>query len=156
MKIKFKPLIISILLPLFVGGLSGFISSSSVDIFNSLKQPALSPPSWLFGVVWPILYVCMGICSYLIYTSNKSECSKNKALIVYALQLGVNFFWSIIFFNLQAFLFAFIWLLLLWVLIFYTIKLAVPFTTIGSLLLVPYLLWVTFAGYLNMAIYILN
>ncbi len=156
MKIKFKPLLVSVAIPVFVGIVSGFISSSAVSIFNSLNQPPLSPPSWLFGVVWPILYICMGICSYLIYTSNAEKNNKNKALAFYSAQLFVNFFWSIIFFNLGAFLFAFFWLVLLWVLILYTAILTAPISKVGTILLIPYLLWVTFAGYLNISIYLLN
>ncbi len=156
MKIKFKPLAISIALPLLVGGLSGFLTSTSSNIFTQLIQPPLSPPPQLFGIVWPILYFLMGLSSYLIFTSNAEKAKKEKPLKLYAFQLFVNFFWSIIFFRLEMFLGAFVWLILLWLLILFLISSAYKISKSAAYLLVPYLIWVTFAGYLNFAIYLLN
>lgn len=154
MKIKFKPLIISILIALAVGGLSGFISMGSMDTYENLQRPALSPPSWVFPVVWTILFILMGIASYIVYMSNSDI--KEKALKVYAIQLAVNFIWPLIFFNGQKYFLAFVWLLFLIVLIMETILLFKEVNKKAAILLIPYLLWTIFAGYLNISIYLLN
>ncbi|MDO4744104.1 MAG: TspO/MBR family protein [Clostridia bacterium] len=156
MKINWKALIVSILIPLGVGALAAFLTGGNMEIFDTIQKPPLSPPGWLFPVVWTILYTLMGISSYLVYTSNAPKEKIRGALTLYGLQLAVNFFWSIIFFNLRAYLFAFYWLVLLWVLIILTIISFWKISKPAAILLIPYLLWVTFAGYLNYAIYLLN
>lgn len=153
MKIDWKKLLTSIAIPLIIGGLSALITSGIMANFETINKPALSPPAWLFPVVWTILFTLMGIASYLVATSKKPN---GTALIFYGLQLFFNFFWSIIFFNLEAYLFAFIWLVILWVLILITTVLFYKISKPAGLLMLPYLLWVTFAGYLNFAIYLLN
>lgn len=154
---KIKPYIISILIALGVGGLSALVTRDNMDIYDRIITPPLAPPGFLFPIVWTVLYTLMGISSARIYLEEKEG---NKlaadALKVYALQLAVNFFWSIIFFNFEAFLFAFIWLLLLWVLIIIMIRRFYAIDPLAAYLQIPYLLWVTFAAYLNFAIYILN
>jgi tryptophan-rich sensory protein len=155
LKIDFKKLIINIAIPLGVGALSALISMGSMKNFASLDQPPLSPPAWLFPVVWSILYVLMGISSYLITESGKPARSKT-ALTVYGVQLFFNFMWSIIFFNFEAYLFAFIWLLALFVLIIINAVLFFKIDRRAGLLFTPYILWVAFAGYLNLGISILN
>ncbi len=153
---KLKPYIIGILIPLAVGGLAAFLTRNSMNIYESIEKPPQAPPGILFPIVWTVLYILMGIGSTLIYKSDADEKIKNQGLFIYGLQLAVNFFWSILFFNLQAFLPSFIWLLLLWGLI---IAMIVSFWRISrsaALLQIPYLLWVTFAGYLNLMIYLLN
>lgn len=155
MKIEWKKLIISILIPLAVGGLSALLTRESMQTFDSITKPPLSPTPWLFPVVWTILFILMGIASYLIATSNKPFRSKT-ALTVYAIQLVFNFFWSIIFFNLEMYLFAFIWLVVLWALIILTAVLFYRISKPAGYLMIPYILWVTFAGYLNFAIFLLN
>ncbi|MBQ7955593.1 MAG: tryptophan-rich sensory protein [Lachnospiraceae bacterium] len=156
MKINGKVLAVFIAIPLIVGFVSGFISRNGMEQFGQLNQPPLAPPGFLFPIVWTILYVLMGIASYLVFVSNKEGQDIQDALTVYGVQLVVNFFWSIFFFNLEWYLFAFFWLVLLWVLILYTIRLFYPISQVAAYLLVPYLLWVTFAGYLNLSIYLLN
>ena len=153
MKIQWKNLITCLAIPLAVGSLSALLTQNSMETFNSITKPGLAPPGWLFPVVWTILYILMGIASYLVLTSGKPN---NKALTTYGIQLVFNFFWSIIFFNLELYLFAFIWLVLLWLLILKTILLFYQISKPAGYLMVPYLLWVTFAGYLNLAIYLLN
>ena len=154
---KIKPYVISVLIALAVGGLSAWLTMDSMDIYGSINQPALAPPAWLFPVVWSILFVLMGISAALVYTDkNASPKEKASALKVYTLQLIVNFFWSLIFFNLRNYLFAFIWLILLWVLILIMIVKFYKIRPASGLLQIPYLLWVTFAGYLNLMIYLLN
>ncbi len=153
MKIQWKKLIFCIVLPLAVGGLAGLLTRSSMETFQSINKPALSPPGWLFPVVWMILYILMGIASYLVLTSGKPN---RPALAVYGIQLVFNFFWPIIFFNLEAYLFSFIWLAVLWILIITTMILFFRISKPAGYLLLQYLLWVTFAGYLNFYIYLLN
>lgn len=156
MKIQWKKLIGCIALPLAVGGASALLSSGGMEAFALLKQPPLSPPAWLFPVVWTILYVLMGIASYLMTTSDASDEEKSRAWTVYGVQLGFNFFWSILFFNFRMYFFAFFWLLALWALILVTIRRFWVCSKTSGYLLLPYLVWVTFAGYLNLAIAILN
>ncbi len=155
MRIEWRKLIISILIPLFVGGLSALITKDSMAQFDTINKPPLSPPGWLFPVVWTILFILMGIASYLVWTAGKPYRAKT-ALTVYGIQLAFNFFWSIIFFNLNAYLFAFVWLIVLWLLIILTAFLFYRISKPAGFLLIPYILWVTFAGYLNFAIFLLN
>lgn len=156
MKKRLDLLALCIAIPIFVGGISGFISSNSMNVFQQLNKPPLSPPGWLFPIVWTILFILMGIASYLVIVSGKKQEDINKAIIVYAIQLIVNFFWSIFFFNFGWYLFSFFWLLLLWVLIIITIILFYPISKPAAYLMIPYLLWVTFAGYLNLFIFLIK
>lgn len=154
---KLKPYVISIAIALGVGALSALLTRENMDIYDRIITPPLAPPGILFPIVWTILYTLMGISSARIYIKGKEEkIDVSSALNVYALQLAVNFFWSIIFFNMEAFLFAFIWLILLWVLIIIMIKRFYEIEPLSAWLQIPYFLWVTFAAYLNFAIYILN
>lgn len=149
-----KALIISILIPLGIGGLAALLTTGNMDIYEKLEQPPLAPPSWLFPVIWTILYTLMGISSYLVWKSD--SLLRKSALKIYAAQLAVNFFWTIIFFNLKGYLFAFIWLLLLLVLIWFMILSFGRINKTAANLQIPYLLWTLFAGYLNLGIYLLN
>lgn len=153
MKIQWKILIICILIPLAVGGLSALLTKNGMEAFNAANKPPLTPPNWLFPMVWSILFVLMGIASYLVYTAGVPS---RAALTVYALQLVFNFFWSIFFFNMQWYLFAFVWLVVLWFLILLTTLLFRKSSKAAAYLMIPYLLWVAFAGYLNLGVYLLN
>ena len=154
---QIRPYIISPLIALAVGGLSAFLSRNGMEAYQNVIQPPLSPPMWLFPVVWSILYILMGVGSAIIYTKLKDAPEDAiSALMVYGFQLAVNFFWSIIFFNMQAFLFAFIWLVLLWLLIIVMIVKFSRLSRPAALLQLPYLLWVTFAGYLTLSVWLLN
>lgn len=155
MKIEWKKLIVCILIPLTSGGLSALLTSGSMQDFATVNKPPLSPPAWLFPVVWTVLFILMGIASYLVLTSSKPFGART-ALTVYGIQLVFNFFWSIIFFNLEQYLFAFIWLVVLWILIIITTVLFYRISKPAGYLMIPYILWVTFAGYLNFAIFLLN
>lgn len=154
---KIKPYVISIAIALAVGGLSALFTKNNMETYGNIAKPPLSPPGWVFPVAWGILYVLMGIGAAQIYInrSDKEEDARS-ALFVYGLQLLVNFFWSIIFFNMQAFLFAFIWLIILWVLVIVMIIMFKRVNKTAAYIQIPYLLWVTFAGYLTLAVYILN
>ncbi|MDP4118116.1 MAG: TspO/MBR family protein [Bacillota bacterium] len=151
---KIKPYIIGVAIALGVGALSAFLTRNNMMVYKGIDKPPLAPPSALFPIVWTILFILMGISSAMVYTKDGGE--QKKALFIYAVQLVVNFFWSIIFFNMQAYLFAFIWLILLWLLIILMIYEFSKVSKVAAWLQVPYLLWVTFAGYLNLMIYILN
>ena len=154
---KIKPYVISILIALGVGGLSALLTRGNMDVYERIVQPPLAPPMWLFPVAWGILFVLMGISSAMVYEQRLYlPAQVSSALRIYALQLIVNFFWSIIFFNLQAYWFAFFWLVLLWVLILCIILKFRGIRPVAAYLQIPYLLWVTFAGYLTLAIAILN
>ena len=156
MKKNYKLLIICIVIPLAVGSLAGFITKDSMETFNMLNKPSLSPPGIVFPIVWSILYILMGIASCLVITTGSGNNKVKEALVYYGLQLLFNFLWSIWFFSFGWYLFAFIWLLLLWVLIFNTMASFYDINKTSAYLLIPYLLWVTFAGYLNFAVYLMN
>ncbi len=151
-----KLLVLCIAIPLLVGGLSSFLTMDSMAAFAVLEKPPLSPPGILFPIVWTVLYILMGVASYLVLTSGARQDDIDHAITVYAIQLVLNFFWSIIFFRLEWYLAAFLWLVLLWIAILYTLLLFRKISRPAAWLLVPYLLWVTFAGYLNLSIYLLN
>jgi tryptophan-rich sensory protein len=155
MKIQWTKILKAIALPLAVGASSALITMDAMKSFDSLNKPPLSPPAFLFPIVWSILYVLMGIAAYLVLNSNKPARTRT-ALTVYGVQLFFNFLWSILFFNLKAYLFAFIWLVLLLILIIITAYLFFGINKAAGYLMIPYILWVTFAGYLNLAIYLLN
>lgn len=156
MKINIPLLIKCILIPLVVGAVSAFLSSDAMMAFDLLNKPALSPPAWLFPVVWTILYTLMGISSYLVLVSDANREEIQNALKIYALQLVVNFLWPTFFFNFQWYLFAFVWLVLLWVLVFIMIWRFKDVSKLAAYLNIPYILWLTLAGYLNFSIWLLN
>ena len=154
---KFKPFIVQILIALSVGGLSALVTRGNMDFYSHINKPFLSPPSWLFPIVWTILFVLMGISAgRIIQKNNQFPKESSEAISIYYLSLFVNFFWSIIFFNLRWFLLAFLWLLLLWVLVLATILKYRKISPLAATLQIPYLAWVTFAGYLNLMIFLLN
>lgn len=153
-KINVKRLAVSIVIPLAVGIIASFITKDQMEAFSQLKQPPLSPPGWLFPIVWTVLYVLMGISSYIVYQKQNTLLSDCQRL--YILQLAANFIWTILFFNLKQYLFSFIWLVLL---IFLVARMAICFVTVdrkAAALQIPYVLWICFAAYLNIAIYYLN
>jgi tryptophan-rich sensory protein len=147
---------ISILIPLGVGGLSALITSGNMDIYSELETPPLSPPAILFPIVWTVLYVLMGISAGIIFEKRERfGALANSALFVYLGSLVVNFAWSIIFFNFNVFLLALVWLVFLFFLIVRTIVLYSMIDSRAAILQLPYALWVAFAGYLNLGIWIL-
>lgn len=155
-RFNFKLLLLCILIPLAVGGLSALLTKDNMIAFEYIRKPAPTPPAAVFPIVWTILYVLMGIASYLVITSGASAQDKKSALLFYALQLIFNFFWSIVFFNLEAYLFAFVWLLILWLLIIITTVKFFRISKTAGFLFLPYLIWVSFAAYLNYGVYRLN
>ena len=149
-----------IALPLVVGWISAAISASSMQLFDQIAKPPFAPPAWLFPVVWTILYILMGLSSYLIYNTgslNPSLYSQTKRwLMVYGLQLLFNFCWSPVFFNFKWFWFALIWLIALWAMVFWLMTKARSLNRAAFWMLVPYIIWLTIADYLNIGIAILN
>ncbi len=152
-----KTYLISAAIALGVGGLSAFLSRGGMAAYENINKPPLSPPGIVFPIVWTVLFILMGISSAMIYEKRSENPEEaGGALIIYALQLIVNFFWSIIFFNMRAYLFAFVWLLLLLGLI---ITMTISFRKLSktaAYLNFPYILWVIFAGYLAFGVYLLN
>ena len=156
MKPQHKRLILCLVIPLAVGGVSALCTMNSMEAFEALRQPPLSPPGWLFAPVWTVLYVLMGIGSYLVISSNTAPDVQKRALWTYGIQLAFNFLWPILFFNLKIYLVAFIWLAVLWMLILTTTTQFWRIRKAAGYLLTPYLIWVTFAGYLNLGVFWLN
>ena len=148
--------IINILIPLVVGGISAFITMNGMEAFEAVNKSALNPPNAVFPIVWTILYTLMGIGMAMVYLSHCPAESKSLSIIFYALQLAFNFCWSIIFFNLQAYLFAFIWIILLIVLVAIMIYYFYKCKPVAAYLQIPYLIWLIFAAYLNFTIFLLN
>lgn len=155
MKTNRKKLIICLAIPLAVGGLAALLSGG-MGTYKDLNQPPLSPPGWVFPVVWSILYLLMGYASYRILTSGADRDTIRKALTFYFIQLVLNFLWPLVFFGLQWYFAAFILLLVLWVFIYLTMFTFGKIDDTAGNLLIPYLLWVTFAGYLNVGVALLN
>lgn len=151
-----KKLSISCAISLGIGALSSFISMFGRDNFENAIKPPLNPPTWLFPIVWTILFLLMGISAYLVYKSDSDDEAKTRALTAYGVQLLINFFWPIIFFNLSAYLFASIWIIVLLISIIIMIKLFYDIDKCAAYLQIPYLIWVCFATYLTIAITILN
>ncbi len=147
---KYKPYIVQILIALAVGAIAALLTRGSYSVYDQVVKPPFAPPRILFPIVWSILYILMGI------SAGRVQKITGDVPFIYWLQLAVNFIWPIIFFNMQAFLFAFVWLVLLWVLIIVMIVEFFRINKTAALLQIPYLLWVTFAGYLNLSIWLLS
>lgn len=152
---NYLKLIISLALPQLAGGLGAFFTITSVESwYSTLVKPSWNPPSWLFGPVWTLLYILMGIACYLIW---KSDHPQKKALLkFYFIQLVLNALWSPAFFGMQSPLFGLIVIVPLWMAIMLCIIKFKSLSSFASGLMVPYLLWVTFATALNTAILVLN
>lgn len=144
-----------ILFPLFVGFISNVLTSNSRDFYKTLKKPILSPPGFLFGIVWTILFILMGISYYIIKRKTEGYDISNISFWYY-LQLIINFFWSIFFFRKQALTFSFIWIIFLLIAVVITAYKFKKIDKTSFYLLLPYIIWIIFAGYLNLSIAILN
>ncbi len=156
MKIKWFALIVNIIIPLLVGTVAGLISSSSVGLYSEIIRPPLSPPSQIFGIVWPILYVMMGIATYLVVTSSADKEMIKKSVFLYGFSLILNFIWPIVFFNSKAYLLALVIIIVLLIVVLVLTKSYYQINPIAGVLLIPYALWLAFATYLNIGIYLLN
>ena len=148
--------IISILIVEGVGALSGWLTRDGAKAYSAtIVQPPLSPPAVVFPVVWGILFALMGISAARVWRSPPSE-ARTRGLAIFGVQLAFNFSWSLLFFNLQAFGFALLWLLVLWALILWMLLTFRQVDRWAARLQLPYLLWVTFAAYLNLGVWVLN
>ena len=159
MKIKLnqniKTLIIAIIIPLLVGFISFLLTKEGISNYsNNLIKPSFAPPSYLFGIAWTILYILMGISSYIIYNDISSH--KTICLLIYGLNLVLNFLWPIIFFNLELRLFAFIFIIFLDIVVIYMIICFHGISKKAAYLQIPYLIWLIFATILNFSVYFLN
>lgn len=138
------------------GILSGLLSAEGTALYGQMIQkPPLAPPAIVFPIVWTILYALMGIGAARISLALPSM-QRSRGLNLFVLQLIVNFFWSLIFFNAQAYGFAFLWLVLLWVLVLWMILAFRKIDPVAAALQIPYLIWLTFAAYLNLGVWFLN
>lgn len=156
MKKNWKVYAIWIALAEAVGALSGLLSRKGMQLYaQTVSQPTLAPPMWVFPVVWSILFALMGIGAAMVWLSPESDL-RTRGLNLFVAQLIVNFFWSLIFFNLQAFGFALIWLVLLLVLVVWMSWTFYQVEPLAGLLQIPYLLWLAFAGYLTFSVWLLN
>ena len=154
--IKWKKLIPALALPLALGGLSAWLNRGAMAGYAALNKVPLSPPGWLFPVVWTLLFLLMGLASYLVALSPASGSRRERALSLYLVQLGVNFFWGSLFFGLGAWFPAFLWLLLLLGLSLICCLLFWHIDRRAGALLLPYLMWLLFAAYLNQGLWLIN
>ena len=153
---KIKTYLLWILLAEAVGGLAGWLIREDVKIYtDSIAQPPLSPPALVFPVAWTILYALMGIGAARLALAPDSP-QRSRALAVFGLQLGMNFLWSILFFKFQLFGLALVWLIALWGAILWMASTFAKVDKAAGRLQIPYLVWVAFAGYLNLGVWILN
>lgn len=142
------------LTPLIFGALSWLAVSDAAASYQILAKPPLSPPAWVFPAVWTVLYLLMGISSLRIYSSDNPD--RINSLYLFYIQLAVNIIWPFIFFGLCQYLVAFLWIILLWLLVLDTIVTFRNTDRKAGRLLVPYILWISFASYLNLAVFFLN
>jgi tryptophan-rich sensory protein len=150
-------LFISILIPILVGAVSGYFTSSGVNGWYAFAhKPWFNPPNWIFAPVWTALYILMGIALYLVWKSEPASSVKNTAIGLFAFQLLLNFCWSFIFFKLQQPGWAFAEIILMWVMILLTILWFGKISATAAWLMVPYICWVSFASVLNYSIWRLN
>jgi len=153
MKFDLKKLLFCIFIPVFLGSFVGFLTAPFNNYYE-LKQPFFAPPSIVFPIVWTILYILMGISSYIIVMSNSNK--KNEALFIYGIQLIINLFWSIWFFVFRFYLFSFVWILLLIGFVIVMIKKFYDISKLSGYLQIPYLIWLIFAAILNLFVVFLN
>ena len=156
MKLDWKKLLICLAVPLGVGGLAALLTGGGMGEYSNFVKPPYSPPGWVFPVVWTILYLVMGYASYRVIVKGTEQVKKKRALYLYGAQLAVNFLWPLVFFAVKWYLAAFFVLLVLWVLVFLTIYAFGDVDELAGDLLLPYILWITFAAYLNVGVYLLN
>ena len=149
-----KSLVINLLIPLAVGGISALITGDEFAEYKSVTKPYLSPPAVLFPIVWTVLYILMGISFYIVWERDGEKA--RRPVTVYAIQLFLNFLWPVFFFSFRAYFFSFVWLILLWMFVLAEVIEFSRISKAAGLLQIPYLLWTAFAAYLNFGVYLLN
>ncbi len=154
-KFNYKILILFILFALLAGGIGALLGGDMKD-FDNLNKPTFSPPAIVFPIAWTILYILMGISSYLVCYNKTDKKFKTTACIIYIVQLIVNSLWTLFFFRFNMLLFSFIWLILLLILVIVMIIKFYKIKPLSAYLQVPYVLWLIFAAILNFSIYWLN
>lgn len=155
-KVNIISLIISFLITLGGGIIIGILTKNSSIIYEQITKPKFSPPGYVFGIVWPILYILMSISSYRVYMKLKTENKSSSAILLYIIQLGINFLWPIIFFMFKLYGVSWIILLILIIILSIVIVKFFKIDKLAGILLVPYLIWCIYALYLNISIWILN
>ena len=153
---NWKTLLPALLLPLAAGGLGALLAGGFGESYGAMYKPVLSPPGWVFPIVWTALYLLMGYASFLVWTAEASGARRRRALTVYAVQLGMNLLWPLFFFRLGWYVFAFVWLLLLIAAVVLCRVLFRYISERAGKLLLPYLAWLAFAAYLNLGVAMLN
>lgn len=154
---KILKIVLVVVLCVTVGYLSGLVTRESIlTWYVTLNKPSFNPPNWVFAPVWTLLYIMMGVAAGMIWTSNSDEQTTKKALGFFAIQLGLNALWSYLFFGLHNPLLALIEIILLWLMIFETYNLFKKIHKTAGFLMLPYLVWVSFATILNASIWWLN
>ena len=156
MGIRVKTLAVALAVPLGLGALAALLSRGSMGALAALEKPPLTPPGWVFPLVWTALYAAMGIASYLIATSGAPRESVRMALVTYGVALALSALWPVLFFTLGRRLFAFFELMALWLALRYALLQFYQLRSAAAHWLFPTLLWTTFAGYLNLGIWLLN
>jgi tryptophan-rich sensory protein len=150
-------LVVAISIPLLVGGLSSIATAKGVnDWYPTLTKPSFNPPAWVFGPVWTLLYILMGIAAFLVWQKGPERDLVRGGLILFALQLTLNGLWSVFFFGMRLPALAFADIILLWIFIALTAYVFWRSVPVAGLLLLPYLAWVNFAAVLNGSIWVLN
>lgn len=152
----FGALIISVLLAEGIGYIAGVFTRGSAIYYKALNKPDFAPPSWVFGVVWPVLYFLMALAAYIIWVQGKKGKPVGKALTLYIVQLLLNFAWPFIFFKLNLYGIAFIEIVLLLIAVLLTTKEFFKHSKLASILMLPYIAWLVYAGVLNYYIWLLN
>jgi translocator protein len=154
MQIKWKQVIINIAIHLALGLLVELLTSKSMEIYEQLNKPAIALPGYAFGAVWLVLFILMGISSYIIYVSNSEE--REKALRLYGVNLSLVVVWPIIFFTFHLYFFAFIITIIIWGVAFTLVSMFTQISKPAGWILLPYFIWVTYAAYLNLQVLMLN
>lgn len=148
--------LIAVAIPLLVGGFAGFLTQNSRTFYATLQKPPLAPPGFVFPIVWTVLYALIGIASYLVFKKSNGQDIYREALYGYAASLVLSFVWPLVFFRLQALFGAFWVLFLLWLITGITNAKFYRISHAAGLLFLPYWFWITYAGYLNLATWLLN
>lgn len=155
--IKIYSLVISLLVCLSAGVIGSLFTYQAIPTwYATLVKPPFNPPNWVFGPVWTTLYIMMGISLYILWNKKSKKVEKKLGLRYFSVQLVLNALWSIVFFGLRSPLSAFFVIIALWVVLFLTTRSFYSVSRVASWLLIPYLLWVSFASLLNFAIVTLN
>lgn len=150
-------LVVSIVACLAAGAIGSVFTRSAIPTwYATLEKPFFTPPNWLFAPAWTLLYILMGVAAFLVWRKGLENRGVRIALIVFLIQLALNALWSVVFFGLESPLYGLIVIVVLWAAILITVIKFFRISRVASVLMWPYLLWVTFAAVLNASIWLLN